>query len=432
MPSYDIATHRHIRHALLLALGTLALALAAILPAASAHAGAVHFRPKGRDASYRQQCADPFSDTRDPSNPLDLPNPPGPNPLAGATFYVPGPAHGSAASAIAQLVGLNPKKLPSDESWASFAQSFTFGPLAAKLAADPGLSQAVSELAMVASQPEAQRIYSFDMGGGRGAIFKQTSKIFCQNLAADPGSIPIFNTYFLHADLGGCPTPADVRKDQPLFERRVNEMTTAVARRPAVFLLEVDGIGSSGCIRKMGSLPLWEADLRYEMDAVQALPHTVVYVEGGYSDGNSVGYTARVLHAIGVSGIRGFFTNDTHENWTINEIKWATKVSDRLGGQVHFIVNTADNGQGPLINHNRVRNGNEDLCNAPGRGLGPRDTTNTGFPLADAFLWTHPPGNSSGHCNGGPSGGVFWPARAEGEAQRANSQLGPGFPSLPY
>ncbi|MHB1837935.1 MAG: glycoside hydrolase family 6 protein, partial [Solirubrobacteraceae bacterium] len=75
--------------------------------------------------------------------------------------------------------------------------------------------------------------------------------------------------------------------------------------------------------------------------------------------------------------------------------------------------------------------GNEDLCNPPGRGLGPMDTTDTGFPLADAFMWTHPPGNSSG-CGGGPPGGVFWPAYAIGLAERANQQLGPRFPSRPY
>jgi endoglucanase len=163
---------------------------------------------------------------------------------------------------------------------------------------------------------------------------------------------------------------------------------------------------------------------------MQALPHTVVYVEAGYSDGNSPQYTAKILNAIGVAKIRGFFTNDTHENWTINEVRWATKVS-RLAHGAHFIVDTADNGRGPLLNRNRVKNGNENLCNPPGRGLGPRDTTATGFAPADAFLWTHPPGNSSG-CGGGPPAGVFWPARAIQMAENANQQLGPGYPSRPF
>jgi endoglucanase len=198
-----------------------------------------------------------------------------------------------------------------------------------------------------------------------------------------------------------------------------------------VYLLEVDAIGSSRCISKAGALPGWEADLRYEIDKLSALPHTVVYVEAGYSDSNSVGYTARVLNAVGVSKIRGFFTNDTHEAWTIDEVRWATAISGRTHG-AHFIVDTADNGRGPKLNRNRVKYGNEQLCNPPGRGLGIPTTTVTGFRFADSFMWTHPPGNSSGRCNGGPPGGVFWPARAEGEAQRANMELGPGYPSRPY
>ncbi len=327
-------------------------------------------------------------------------------------------------------MGLNPDTMPVDESWATFARRLSTGRLHRRLAADPGLARQVAQLSKIAAQPEAQRISSFSWGGTPDGIFKQTEKVLCQNMTADPGTIPIINTYFLHATLGGSPTPAQMTAADPLFRARVDAMAQAIDRRPAVLLLEVDGIGSTRGVVRMGSLPQWEADLRYEINAVAALPHTVVYVEGGYSDSNSVAYTARVLNAIGVQRIRGFFTNDTHEAWTIDEVRWATKIAKRTGG-AHFIVNTADNGRGPLLNRVKVGNGIEDLCNPPGRGLGPPDTTDTGYAAADAFMWTHPPGNSSG-CGGGPPGGVFWPARAEGEAARANRQLGPGFPSLPY
>ncbi len=111
-------------------------------------------------------------------------------------------------------------------------------------------------------------------------------------------------------------------------------------------------------------------------------------------------------------------------------MRWAEHIS-RLTGGAHFIVNTAQNGHGPKKNPHPATQGNEDLCNPPGRALGPRATTNTGFPHADAFLWTHVPGNSSG-CGGGPPGGVFWPARAISLASRANAKLGPGYPSQPY
>jgi hypothetical protein len=377
-----------------------------------------------------QQCRASAPAQRDPANPLDLPQAPGANPLTGARFFVPGPAKGSAAGAIAQLLGLNPTNMPVDESWATFANDLAFGPLHNKLAANPSLARKVAQLSLIASQPEAQRISSFSWGGTPSGIYKQTQKILCDNMTADPGTIPIFNTYFLHPVLGGCPTPKQVSDYMPLFHSRIDAMAQGVGNHPAVFLLELDAIGSSSCVQKMGAMPEWEAALRYEMNAIQSLPHTVVYVEGGYSDSNSVGYTARILNAIGVNSIRGFFTNDTHEDWTSDEARWATAIAKKTHG-AHFIVDTADNGTGPLRNHDRVENGNEDLCNPPGRGLGPVTTTLTGYQYADAWMWTHPPGNSSG-CGGGPPGGVFWPARAEGEASRANNQLGPGFPSRPY
>ena len=156
-------------------------------------------------------------------------------------------------------------------------------------------------------------------------------------------------------------------------------------------LLELDAIGSSSCMERSGALPEWEADMRYEINAVASLPHTVVYIEGGYSDGNSPAYTAKVLNAVGVSSIRGFYTNDTHLNWTTNEIKWGEKVSAMTGGS-HFIINTADNGRGPKLNPHPVKQGNEDLCNPPGRGAGPPTTTQTGIPAVDAFMWVHVPG----------------------------------------
>jgi len=232
------------------------------------------------------------------------PRRPGADPLTGAQFFIPGPAKGSAASAIAQLVGLNPKTMPLTESWASFAQDLSTGSLSAKLARNPGLAHEVTELSKIAAEPEAQRLSIYSEGGGPGAIFGQAEKIFCSNLAADPGSIPIFNTYFLHAKLGGCPTTAQIDDYMPTFRRQVNEMAEATDRRPAVFLLELDALGSSGCMAANGALPTWEAALRYEVNTMGALPHTVVYVEGGYSDSNSVDYTARALNAIGIDHIR--------------------------------------------------------------------------------------------------------------------------------
>jgi endoglucanase len=407
------------------------LAAALVVGAATGSGDAAGRTPAKAHSAFAQQCPDPYPAKRDPSNPLMLPAAPGPNPLQGANFFIDGARHGAAAKAIEGMLGLNPLNYKDDYSWARFQDSLTRGSLASKLANDPGLAHKVSMLSKIASQPESQRVSVFSGGGGPGAIFGQTEKILCGNLTADPGSIPVFTTYFLHPVLGGCATRGQIAAAGPEFRRRVDEMAAAVDRRPAVFLLEIDGVGSSRCMEKAGSLSMWEADLKYEALKLQSLPHTVVYLEGGYSDGNPPGYTAKVLNAAGVQKIQGFFTNDTHINWTIDEIHWAQKVSAKSGG-AHFIVNTAQNGNGPLRPHNRVKNGNEVLCNPPGRAMGPPPTTTTGYARADAFLWTGPPGNSSGSCNGGTPSGTFWPARAIELASRAQAKLGPGMPANKY
>ncbi len=415
----------------LAAVALAALATALIVVAATGLSSAAGKTSAKAHAAFAQQCPDRYPGKDDPSNPLMLPAAPGSDPLHGANFFVDGPRHGAAAGAIASLVGLNPKNYNDDYSWTRFQDSLSRGSVANKLAHNPGLAHKVQMLEKIASQPESQRISIYSEGGSPAGIFGQTQKIFCHNLTADPGSIPVFTTYFLHPAVGGCATRSQLSAAGPDFRNRVDAMAAATGNRPAVFLLEIDGIGSSRCMQTTGALSIWEADLKYEATKIASLAHTVVYVEGGYSDGNPPGYTAKVLNASGVRSIRGFFTNDTHINWTIDEIHWAEKVSAKTGG-AHFIVNTAQNGNGPLRPHNRVKNGNEVLCNPPGRAMGPPPTTTTGFAHADAFLWTGPPGNSSGSCNGGTASGTFWAARGIELASRAQAKLGPGFPADKY
>ncbi len=110
--------------------------------------------------------------------------------------------------------------------------------------------------------------------------------------------------------------------------------------------------------------------------------------------------------------IQGFFLNSTHFDWTKREIRYGQVVS-RLTGGKHFVVNTAENGRGPLRPHDRVHRGNEVLCNPRGRGLGPLPTFHTGYRNVDAFAWIAHPGVSGGRCRrGAPGTGYFWPQLA--------------------
>jgi endoglucanase len=117
---------------------------------------------------------------------------------------------------------------------------------------------------------------------------------------------------------------------------------------------------------------------------------------------------------------RAFSLNATHFDWTANEIRFGEKIS-RLTGGKHFVVNTGTDGRGPLRPPDIVHQGNEVLCNPPGRGLGPRPTADTGFPNVDMLAWTTNPGESGGPCRpGAPKTGVFWAAYALMLVRNAN------------
>lgn len=428
-----------------------------------------------------------------PANPLDLPSaPPAGDPLTGAQFFVPGPTHGMAAGALAQLLGIDPSSLPNNLSFSSFWSELSSNPtLASKLASNPSLKAQVNALAKIAAQPEAQRLSLYSGGGGPGAIEGQTQKILCSNMTADPGTIPILETFFIYPNGAYCPSLDALSGNTGTFKRQVTEFAQGIANHPAVVLTELDSIGSAACMNSpsgtghtvykwVGSkrhrhllkyfvanppqgarLALWTSDLAFEIAQLERYaPNTVIYTEGGYSDGNAPQWTAQMLNMVlsslqadggSAARLRGFFTNDTHENWAANEVVWGNAVSNALSGlthgayRAHFVVNTADDGQGPDVPASRVKGGNEILCNPPNRGLGIPDNTAPGSLLTggpglpagtpsyvDAFLWVHTPARSSGTCNGGPAPGVFWPARAVQMAQLANAQLGPGWAIRPY
>jgi hypothetical protein len=399
-------------------------------------ASAGHARSHGANGS----CAIPDDPApRDPANPLDLPTvPTQADPLSGAHFFVDGPRHGQAAAAIAGTLGLNPTTFADSYSWAQFQQ--TYG---------PQFNTEAQALAKIADQEETQNISLYAQGGGPGAIFGQTQKLLCNNAAADPiqPTVPVLSTFFIYPNGQFCPTLGQIKAWQPTFRRDVGEMASAIGSKRAVILEEIDSIGTSSCLRGK-ALKLWLGDLKHESKQFRQLPHAVVYAEAGYSDAQGPKWTAQRLWQAGVNQVEGFYTNGTHFAWSSNEIKWAQQVSKDLYSMshrhywAHFVVNTAQNGQGPKLNPHPVQQGIENLCNPPGRGLGRMPTGDVNptfdghtFNWLDGFLWTGAPGRShNSNCPGGPwqPAGVFDPRFALELAQNANQQLGPGYPSAPY
>ena len=168
----------------------------------------------------------------------------------------------------------------------------------------------------------------------------------------------------------------------------------------------------------------------------------LVYLDGGAADAQPALQQAELLKASGVDQAQGFFLNSTHFDWTTTELAYGEEISSLLGG-AHFIINTGENGKGPLKPPNPETQGNEVLCNPVGRGLGPltvsqRVAQATSYPNADGFLWFTNPGGSGGQCTGwgsmagAPPTATFWPAYAVMLAQNWVDQVsGPNVPWTP-
>jgi endoglucanase len=204
----------------------------------------------------------------------------------------------------------------------------------------------------------------------------------------------------------------------------------------AAVVLEPDGLPViPKCLsRKAGKQRL--ALMRAVNRRLGRLPNLATYIDIGSSSWLRRGQALRMLRRAGVRHIRGFALNSTHFNYTRGELRYGNWLARRLGK--HFVINTAENGRGPL----RIRNADERtiknrFCNPRNAGLGKLPTTSTASKWADAYLWISRPGlSSNGHsgmrqCSRGPGGNVFWPPKAHQEARLAIFSGQPPWPPKP-
>jgi endoglucanase len=238
--------------------------------------------------------------------------------------------------------------------------------------------------------------------------------------ARDDGAVPLFTV--LRAQSTGCsPT---YQGGGPAEDARTRNWYDALARvigeERVVIAFEPDSVGTIDChapSRRDDRVKL----LRYGVTALSRLPNATVYIEGGASDWEPAERVARKLRAIGIAKVRGFMLNATHNDWTSANIRYGLEVS-RLTGGKHFVINTSENGRGPV--HVRQPNGRRLTvwCNAGLRGLGPAPTTDTAHPKADAYLWINRPGYAQS-CQGRPI--AWYLPRALSYARYATDWLDP-------
>ena len=318
-------------------------------------------------------------------NPLGItPTPPKTNPLLGARFFV-------------------------DEEWG----------LANRAQRACRTSRCSKAMGLIASQPETKRFGTWNVDPGL-----LTRQYLDRANEADPSTVPLLATYGLtHAHCGNY---SDSLGAVARFKAWYRSFAAGIGTHRAVVFADMDGLITMGCLSRQGRIRRY-AELSYAMRLLTALPHTVVYLDGGAADADTAAHTATGLVASGGLLGQGFFVNSTHYDWTTRELAYAQAVARRLPAGRHFVVSTSVNGRGPLVPRNRVRDGNEVRCNPSGRGLGPRPTTTTGFLGADAFAWIGNPGRSTGVCHpGDPATGVFWNSLAVSLAEKADFRvLGP-------
>jgi endoglucanase len=370
---------------------------------------------------------------------------------AGTTFYTPRPDHG-AIEQIAQLTANGQKGLAND-------------------------------IRTMIDTPQAVWVT-----GGSGQRLTQSIKAEAQR-AAGKKTMPVFVAYNIpfrdcsQYSAGGATSVAEYKAWIDAFAAGIGDLEAAV-------MLEPDGLGIIPWYTTINGNLEWcqpaEANpataandrfamLNYAVDRLTALPDTSVYLDGTHSAWLGVGDIAHRLVKAGVQRADGFFLNVSNYETTERQLKYGDWISkciyygtegpayarghfewcasqyypaspgdfstwaltdawyasnvgnvspDRLA---HFVIDTSRNGRGPWTPPAGVTWPDpQTWCNPPDRGLGLRPTTNTGHPLADAFLWIKTPGQSDGQCDRGTGtghdparGGIIDPAAGDWFPQQA-------------
>ncbi len=257
-------------------------------------------------------------------------------------------------------------------------------------------------LEKIASQPTAQWVgeWSGDVETTVHNLGKATNA---------NGTVPVIVAYNLpNRDCGqysaGGVTSAD------LYRKWIHEFAKAAGPFRMIVVLEPDALGQLTTCLSPADQQVRLGLLKEAIDALSATAGISVYLDAGHAKWIPAPEMAKRLVAAGIANADGFSLNVSNYVTTDENIAYGRAISAATGGK-HFIIDTSRNGNGPTTD--------AQWCNPEGRALGPAPTTNTGDPLADAFFWVKPPGESDGTCNGGPKAGEFWTDVALGMAKRA-------------
>lgn len=289
----------------------------------------------------------------------------GPNPLAGATFYV------DPSSPARQTA----------DSWRT------------------SRPQDAVQLDKIAQQPVTRWF-------GPWNTDVRTDVDAAVTVSLRAGTVPVFVAYDM--PLVGCGGPSGTSTTTADGYRAwISQLALGLGARPAAIILEPDALGGIDCLAPA------QQQLRLQLfrEAVQVLTASgtvAVYLDAGNPRWQPAAVMAARLHDAGIAGARGFALNVANFLPTAENVDYGTQLSALVGGK-HFVIDTGRNGAGT----------NGEWCNPAGRALGARPTSATANALVDALLWVKQPGESDGACNGATRAGEWLPEYALGLAQRA-------------
>lgn len=244
------------------------------------------------------------------------------------------------------------------------------------------------------------------LGEWNGDVFRTAEMLTGRALAQ--GAVPVFITFNIpHRDAaaraeGVCYACGGL-SSQEAYRRWVRDVHAGIGESPAAVVIEPDALAGidtlPDALQKERLLLLQDAIKVYRQNSRAA-----VYLDAGNPAWQPAAKMAEFLKQAGVEHAHGFALNISNYRTTEECLKYGQEISALLGGK-SFVIDTSRNGAGPYL---EAKNDIESWCNPPGRKLGKLPTTDTGNPLADAFLWLKHPGESDGECSGGPRAGAWW------------------------
>ncbi|MFF0707639.1 glycoside hydrolase family 6 protein [Gordonia sputi] len=220
--------------------------------------------------------------------------------------------------------------------------------------------------------------------------------------ASSSHAIPVLTIYAApHRDCGG--QTAGGAPSVAAYKTWIDALARGIQNRTATVIVEPDGLSQTKtCLSASQSADRVSA-ISYAVAAMSRMSNVRTYVDIGHSRWLGLPDAVQLLRQVNVSRIRGFSLNVSNFFTTVEEQAYGEALAEAVGGDVHYVVDTSRNGNGPA-----PASDPQNWCNPRGRALGALPTMHTSAAHADAYLWVKHPGESDGACRPGEPTSGNW------------------------